>query len=46
MVAWAGAEHVARGVAGASLDYAARARWPLDSGATPALGSGRLGAKA
>jgi hypothetical protein len=31
---------------GDPLDYAARARWPLDSEAAPALGSGRLGAKA
>jgi N6-L-threonylcarbamoyladenine synthase len=46
MVAWAGAEHDARGVPGDPLDCAARARWPLDSDATPALGSGRLGAKA
>ena len=28
------------------LDIAARARWPLDPDATPALGFGRLGAKA
>ncbi len=45
MVAWAGAEHLARGNSDA-LDVAARARWPLDPAAAPALGSGRLGAKA
>ena len=45
MVAWAGAERLARGWTD-SLDIAARARWPLDPEATPALGFGRLGAKA
>jgi len=45
MVAWAGAERLARGEAD-GLDVAARARWPLDAGATPALGAGRHGAKA
>jgi hypothetical protein len=28
------------------LDFEARARWPLDPVAKPALGAGRLGAKA
>ncbi len=45
MVAWAGAERFARGWTD-SLDFAARARWPLDRDATPALGGGRHGAKA
>ena len=45
MVAWAGAERLARGWTD-GLDFAARARWPLDPDATPALGAGRLGAKA
>jgi N6-L-threonylcarbamoyladenine synthase len=45
MVAWAGAERLARGLAD-SLDAAARARWPLDELAVPVLGRGRLGAKA
>lgn len=45
MIAWAGLERLARGKTD-SLDFAARARWPLDASATPALGAGRLGAKA
>ena len=45
MVAWAGAERLARGWTD-GLDFTARARWPLDPDATPALGFGRLGAKA
>ena len=45
MVAWAGAERLARGWTD-GLDITARARWPLDPDATPALGFGRLGAKA
>ena len=45
MVAWAGAEHLARNNTSA-LDFAARARWPLDADATPVIGSGRLGTKA
>ena len=45
MVAWAGAERLARGWTD-GLEIAARARWPLDPEATPALGFGRLGAKA
>jgi N6-L-threonylcarbamoyladenine synthase len=45
MVAWAGAEQLVRG--GASRGpIQARARWPLDPDAIPALGAGRLGAKA
>ncbi len=45
MVAWAGAERLARGWTD-GLDFAARARWPLDPDATPALGAGKHGAKA
>src|SRR5581483_11732103 len=45
MVAWAGAERLVRGWTD-GLDLAARARWPLDPDALPALGAGRLGAKA
>ena len=45
MVAWAGAEKLVRG-ARATLDVAARARWPLDPDAAPSLGSGRHGPKA
>jgi N6-L-threonylcarbamoyladenine synthase len=45
MVAWSGAERLARGEV-SPLDVAARARWPLDPDAVPSLGSGRLGAKA
>jgi N6-L-threonylcarbamoyladenine synthase len=45
MVAWAGAERLARGWSDA-LDAAARARWPRDPAAAPALGAGRHGAKA
>jgi N6-L-threonylcarbamoyladenine synthase len=45
MVAWAGAEHLARNSTSA-LDFAARARWPLDAEAVPVIGSGRLGTKA
>lgn len=45
MVAWAGAERLARGHTD-SLDVPARARWPLDQLAQPMIGAGRLGAKA
>jgi N6-L-threonylcarbamoyladenine synthase len=45
MVAWAGAERLARGWTD-GLDLAPRARWPLDPDATPALGGGKQGAKA
>jgi N6-L-threonylcarbamoyladenine synthase len=45
MVAWAGAERCARGWTDAR-PLTARARWPLDPLASPALGGGRLGAKA
>jgi N6-L-threonylcarbamoyladenine synthase len=45
MIAWAGAERLALGLTD-HPDFEARARWPLDAQATPALGSGRHGAKA
>jgi N6-L-threonylcarbamoyladenine synthase len=45
MVAWAGTERLARGWVD-GLEFEARARWPLDPVAKPALGAGRLGAKA
>jgi N6-L-threonylcarbamoyladenine synthase len=45
MIAWAGAERLALGLTD-GLDIEARARWPLDAHATPALGGGRHGAKA
>ena len=46
MVAWAGAERLARGWTDGLAPIQARARWPLDPDAIPALGAGRLGAKA
>ena len=45
MVAWVGAERLVRGWTDGP-EIVARARWPLDPDATPALGFGRLGAKA
>jgi N6-L-threonylcarbamoyladenine synthase len=45
MVAWAGLERLALGLVD-GLAAPARARWPLDAEAAPALGAGRLGAKA
>ncbi len=39
MIAWAGAERLARGLAD-DLSTPARARWPLDPDAPPALGAG------
>ena len=39
MIAWAGAERLARGMID-ELDAPARARWPLDPGAEPAPGAG------
>ncbi|MHA1164625.1 MAG: tRNA (adenosine(37)-N6)-threonylcarbamoyltransferase complex transferase subunit TsaD [Alphaproteobacteria bacterium] len=39
MIAWAGAERLARGLSN-QLDFAARARWPLDPDAAPASGAG------
>jgi N6-L-threonylcarbamoyladenine synthase len=45
MIAWAGAERLALGLQD-ELDFAARARWPLDTVSAPVVGRGRLGAKA
>ena len=45
MVAWAGAERLALGLAD-DLSAPARPRWPLDRESAPVYGSGRLGAKA
>jgi len=39
MIAWAGAERLARGLSD-SMAAPARARWPLDPEAPPALGAG------
>jgi N6-L-threonylcarbamoyladenine synthase len=44
MVAWAGAERLARGMIDEKV--VVRPRWPLDPAAAPALGGGRHGAKA
>ena len=45
MIAWTGAERFVLGLTD-QLDFAPRARWPLDADAVPALGHGRHGAKA
>ena len=45
MIAWAGAERLARGWIDPPT-FTARARWPLDADAAPMLGAGRLGTKA
>jgi tRNA N6-adenosine threonylcarbamoyltransferase len=45
MVAWAGAERLARGLTD-DLGFEVRARWPLDASAPAALGGGKQGAKA
>jgi N6-L-threonylcarbamoyladenine synthase len=45
MVAWAGAERLALGLTD-PLDAPIRPRWPLDAGAVPVHGGGRLGARA
>ena len=44
MIAWAGLQHLAEGRTD-PLTLSARARWPLDADAVPAIGSGRLGVK-
>jgi N6-L-threonylcarbamoyladenine synthase len=44
MIAWAGAERLSLGLVD-DVDFAARARWPLDARSAPAYGSGKLGAK-
>ncbi len=46
MIAWAGAERLAAGMAADGLDVAPRSRWPLDAQAQALLGSGKRGAKA
>ncbi|MEK1902108.1 MAG: tRNA (adenosine(37)-N6)-threonylcarbamoyltransferase complex transferase subunit TsaD [Rhizobium sp.] len=46
MIAWAGLERMAKGVAPDDLDVQPRSRWPLDSRAVTMLGSGKRGAKA
>jgi len=45
MIAWAGAERLAIGLQD-GLEFSVKARWPLDTVATPIVGHGRLGAKA
>jgi tRNA N6-adenosine threonylcarbamoyltransferase len=45
MIAWAGAERLAAGLA-PEADLPPRARWPLDEAATPRVGAGAKGAKA
>ncbi|MEM7568976.1 MAG: tRNA (adenosine(37)-N6)-threonylcarbamoyltransferase complex transferase subunit TsaD [Pseudomonadota bacterium] len=40
MIAWAGLEHFALGRPGDSLNFKAKARWPLDPEAEPAPGAG------
>jgi N6-L-threonylcarbamoyladenine synthase len=44
MIAWAGIERLAAGLADAPVT--ARPRWPLDQAAAPMLGAGKRGAKA
>ena len=46
MIAWAGAERMAAGLAFDGLDLAPRSRWPLDQTATALIGHGKRGAKA
>ncbi len=45
MIAWAGAERLSLGMTD-DLNFAARARWPLDTVSAPLYGSGKLGVKA
>jgi N6-L-threonylcarbamoyladenine synthase len=45
MIAWAGAERLAVGLA-PDPALPARARWPLDEGAAPVVGAGKHGARA
>ena len=44
MIAWAGIERLVAGIADGPVNP--RPRWPLDTSATPMLGSGKRGAKA
>jgi N6-L-threonylcarbamoyladenine synthase len=46
MIAWAGVERMAAGIAPQPLDIAPRSRWPLDEKAAGVIGHGRRGAKA
>jgi N6-L-threonylcarbamoyladenine synthase len=48
MIAWAGAERIAAGLAehGDPMAFAPRSRWPLDEVSASRIGSGRRGAKA
>ena len=46
MIAWAGAERLARGETHDRDAISARPRWPLDDAAEPLIGSGKRGAKA
>ncbi|MBX2854489.1 MAG: tRNA (adenosine(37)-N6)-threonylcarbamoyltransferase complex transferase subunit TsaD [Rhodobacteraceae bacterium] len=46
MIAWAGAERLARGETHDRDAIIARPRWPLDETAEPLIGSGKRGAKA
>ena len=48
MIAWAGLERMRAGLAGDgdAMAFAPRSRWPLDGEASPAIGSGKRGAKA
>ncbi|MCP8895950.1 tRNA (adenosine(37)-N6)-threonylcarbamoyltransferase complex transferase subunit TsaD [Shinella daejeonensis] len=46
MIAWAGLERMAAGLAADDLSVAPRSRWPLDREAAALLGSGKRGAKA
>jgi N6-L-threonylcarbamoyladenine synthase len=45
MIAWAGLERMASGVAADDLSVEPRSRWPLDANATALIGHGRRGAK-
>jgi len=46
MIAWAGLERMALGVAPDDLDVQPRSRWPLDSNAEALVNYGKRGAKA
>ncbi|ANL67603.1 tRNA threonylcarbamoyladenosine biosynthesis protein Gcp [Rhizobium phaseoli] len=46
MIAWAGLERMAIGVAPDALDVQPRSRWPLDANAERLIGFGKRGAKA
>jgi N6-L-threonylcarbamoyladenine synthase len=46
MIAWAGLERMAAGLADDPISVAPRSRWPLDAAAAALIGSGKRGAKA